>query len=108
MITQPPDNIRFEELIAEVELQGGDGATELCRPTRITMAGRRLPPSDEGEAKFGQEGTAQRLAQAQVTETCSCGNPTQLTISYAREDDSTGMYKACAVCDAVAMQPRFT
>lgn len=107
MITRPPSNDRFDELVAQVELQGGDGTTELCRPLHVTMPGRRIAPSEEVVEKAGDDGTARRMAVAQSTTTCSCGNPTKLTIGYDDGDGTKGLYKACAVCDAVHLQPRF-
>lgn len=101
METDRPSPERIEELVAQVEYQGGGDFVRMCQPARSTIQAHPVPASDEADS------SDVRTATSQVIETCSCGQAARVEITYRRPGKGDGSYSACAICDAVHRQPRF-
>lgn len=100
-----PSPERIEELVAQVEYQGGGDYVRMCQPRRVMIPPHQLPRSEEAAEDPKPRATVPAAAQA--IETCSCGQAAKVEISYRRPGRGAGTYTACAVCDAVHRQPRF-
>lgn len=77
----------FNELVKEVEGQGGAILAEKCLPEEVIYEeGRHAVPDSY---------------------TCGCNNFSRLTSPYESEGDKVGFVTACAVCDNVGAWPRY-
>lgn len=107
MVTSPPSEERFEELAAQVEYQGGEGSAEFCKPHYFGGVAKDVVQASDEAVNSAVRPIYLAKPRMMNTHTCSCGNPTVLTIGYTAADGKKDTYKACAVCDAVHLQPRF-
>ena len=82
----------IEELIEEVERQGGALLPDPCFPHKTAVIGPKKPKESPT--------------------LCGCGNTTRLVSIYGVDDDKIkerggGFVTACAVCDNMGLWPRY-
>lgn len=106
MVTSPPSRERMERLLEQIGDSGPLGMNfAVVHHPHVATIPARQGVSESFEAP---EGLPHRQPQPQGIETCACGKPTAVVIGYTDEDGAEHSYRACAICDGVHLQPRFT